>query len=187
MTYKTIMTACIAMALAACASSIDTKYSYQMCCGMAGYVPTLYSKTVRLSYPGPVLPLEDVGIVSYNSDLIVQVKDSDGNIVKNYQTYGKKGLSAAGVHQQHFLPGVYTFIFGYYRNDSTSAGKMYSYSVSRSTSNIEKTVTIKKGDIIHFTYVTRDHHWAIVEKDDSAERNKIKADYEEAIKLPINE
>jgi hypothetical protein len=183
MRYKVIFGMCLALILAGCTTISDTKYSYQVCCGLVGYIPGLASKTVQLRYPGAVRPLEDVGVVSYNADLVVKVKDSDGNDVKIFSVYGKKGIDANGLNQQHFLPGTYTFVFGFYRV-SYAENAQYS-SIAKSIYDITKVVTIEKGDIIHFTYTVKGRQWSLIQKDDSAEKDKVKADYEEAIKIPL--
>jgi hypothetical protein len=177
---------------------LDTNYDYQGCFGFGGAC----SKLVRLRYSGAPLPLENGGVISYNKNLFIEkVIDSNGNIIKVYRVYGKKGKYnvSIGRNQEHFLPGTYTFTFTRaICNFGTGSSCKMGLAPDR-----EKTVDIKKGDIIHFTYVADDpgplnlgyqlgytindgSHWSVVEKDDSAERDQVRSDYEEAIKSPID-
>ena len=170
--YKAISSVCLGLALAGCAS-------------VSG---VLYSKKVYIYYPGTVLPLEDVAVISYVSGLTVTVADSNGNNIKPIQIYGKSGLYGSGPNQYHFLPGVYNFSFGLFLINCTGysvRGQCSQWLTSRSTSDINKVITLKKGDVLSFGYSGSGSHWSPEIRDNSSELDKIKANYEEAIKHPL--
>jgi hypothetical protein len=153
--FKIIFSLCWVLIVAACATS----------------------KTIQLYYPGPALPLADVGVVSYDPALKVKIQDPAGHDVRPLQTYGASGAHSTFA-QHHFLPGIYTFKFEFYKNNCLTInvkGDCLSWSKTKSAFNTARIIRINKGDIIHFSIVRDGHGWSVDQLDDSAHRNDIES------------
>ena len=135
----------------------------------------LYSKTVNLYYPGEVQPFESVAVVTLDSSLIVRsIKDSKGNVVPSVLEKIKRGFYSTGRRQSHLLPGIYTFTLGYYYTDGNSS--------SRSIEDIDKTISLEKGQVRHLNLFSGGRRWSLSDTDGAAALSTIKEDFDLLIK-----
>jgi hypothetical protein len=154
-------------------------------CGVLIVAACATSKTIQLYYSGPALPLEEVGVVSYDPAFKIKIQDPAGHDVKPLQIYGARGAHSA-FDQYHFLPGIYTFKFQFDKNSCltfNAKGDCLSWSKTKSAFDTARIIRINKGDIIRFSLVRDGHGWSVEQRDDSAHRNDVESFYASLINL----
>jgi hypothetical protein len=133
----------------------------------------MYSKYAYIGYEGELRPIEDVGIIT--TDGLVKVKSVDGYSVDSLNVFKTSGLYSGGRVQLHLLSGVHTLILGYH--DDRGGG-----SISWSTSNITKKITIAKGQVIHLVGGSTGNNWTATERDGSSAIGVITSDFKDLTK-----
>lgn len=143
-------------------------------CGSLDYTdapPTLgvmYSKYAYTGYSGDLKPMADVGVVT--TDGLIQVQTVDGKPLSAYRSFKTRGLYSGGRFQLHLLPGSHRLSLSFH--DDRGSG-----TVSWSLSNIDKTIEVKAGEIIHLSLVTGGNTWNVRISDGSAARQVIASDF----------
>jgi len=135
--------------------------------------PTLgmmYSKYAYLGYEGEPKPIEDVGIVT--TDGLIKISSVDGYPVSGYKVLKTSGMYSGGRYQLHLLPGVHTLTMGF--SDNRGGG-----SRSWSTSDITKTISLRKGQVIHLSLSGDGRSWTAKESDGSSALAVITSDFKE--------
>jgi len=133
----------------------------------------MYSKYAYIGYDGELKPIEEVGVVT--TDGLVKIREVDGYSIDAMQEYKTSGLYSGGRVQLHLLSGVHTLILGYH--DDRGGG-----SVSWSTSNITKTITIAKGQVIHLRGGINGRTWSVAEVDGGSAISTIASDFKDLTK-----
>lgn len=130
----------------------------------------LYSKYAYIGYDGPVQPIEEVGIVT--TDGLLQVKMIDGRSASSYRAFKTSGFYYGGRYQLHLLPGSHTLTLGFH--DDRGGG-----SKSWSTSDVTKTITIARGQVIHLFLSESLRTWTAKSSDGSSALATIISDFRE--------
>lgn len=133
----------------------------------------MYSKYAYIGYEGELKPIEEVGIVT--TDGLVKIRGVDGVSVDSLKEYKTSGLYSGGRVQLHLLSGTHTLILGYH--DDRGGG-----SISWSTSNVTKTITIAKGQVIHLMAASTGNKWTAIEHDGSSAIGAISSDFKDLTK-----
>lgn len=145
-------------------------------CGSLNYTdapPTLgvlYSKYAVLGYAEPQQKIEDVGIVT--TDGLIQIQSVDGRPISTLKRYKVSGLYSGGRFQLHLLPGEHTLTMSF-RDDRGNG------TISWSTADLTKVITINKGQVIHL-WLSRDGRtWDAKQADGAGALDVIVSDFNE--------
>ena len=130
----------------------------------------MYSKYAVIGYIGDLRPIEDVGIVT--TDGLVKVKSVDDQPVSLYRGFTSAGLYSGGRYQLHLLPGMHTVVLGFHDNRGNG-------SASWSTSDVTKTFSMKKGQVVHFSLSQDGRTWNAKESDGGDALEAIASDFAE--------
>lgn len=130
----------------------------------------LYSKYAYIGYDGPILPIEDVGIVS--TDGLINIQSLDGKPMAYYKAFKVSGFYYGGRYQLHLPPGVHVLTLGFHKDLGTGT-------ISWSTSSITKTLEISKGQVIHLSLSEGGRTWSAKEFDGIDALPVIKSDFRE--------
>lgn len=130
----------------------------------------MYSKYAYIGYSGELRPIEDVGIVT--TDGLIKIRSVDGQPTSSYKEFKTSGLYSGGRFQLHLLPGTHVLKMGFH--DDRGGG-----SKSWSTSDITKTVSINKGQIIHLSLSESGKTWTAKESDGSSAFATIASDFKD--------
>lgn len=133
----------------------------------------MYSKYAYIGYDGELKPIEEVGIVT--TDGLVKIRGVDGVSVDSLNKYKTSGLYSGGRVQLHLLSGTHTLILGYH--DDRGGGN-----ISWSTSNVTKTITIAKGQVIHLMAGNSGNKWTAIERDGRSAIGAISSDFKDLTK-----
>ncbi|MDQ5903015.1 MAG: hypothetical protein QG672_602 [Pseudomonadota bacterium] len=128
----------------------------------------MYSKYAYIGYSGELRPIEDVGIVT--TDGLIKIRSVDDQPTSSYKKFKTSGLYSGGRFQLHLLPGTHVLKMGFH--DDRGGG-----SKSWSTSDITKTVSINKGQIIHLSLSEIGKTWTVKESDGSGALTTIASDF----------
>jgi hypothetical protein len=128
----------------------------------------VYSKYAYIGYSGELQPIEDVGIVT--TDGLIKIRSVDGKPTSSYREFKTSGLYSGGRYQLHLLPGTHVLKMGFH--DDRGGG-----SKSWSTSDITKTVSISKGQVIHLSLSENGKTWTATESDGSSALATIASDF----------
>jgi len=166
MTTRSIAALLLAQALlAACASNNYTDAPPTM--------GAMYSRYAHMGYAGDLQPIEDVGIVT--TDGLVKVHSVDGQPSSSHKVLKTSGFYAGGRYQLHLLPGTHVLGLGF---SDDRGGPSRSWS----TSSVTKTVSIKKGQVIHLSLSQDGKTWTARESDGSSALAAITSDFRELVK-----
>ena len=132
----------------------------------------MYSKYVYIGYSGELKPIEDVGVVT--TDGLIKIRSVDGQSTSGYKVFKTSGFYSGGRYQLHLLPGTHVLMMGF--SDDRGGG-----SKSWSTSDITKTVSIHKGQVIHLSLFENGKTWTTKESDGSSALATITSDFKELI------
>ncbi|QGJ19863.1 MULTISPECIES: hypothetical protein [unclassified Polaromonas] len=130
----------------------------------------MYSKYAYLGYEGKPRPIEDVGIVT--TDGLIKIRSVDGLPASSYTELKTSGFYSGGRYQLHLLPGVHTLTMGF--SDDRGGG-----SRSWSTSDITKTISLSKGQVIHLSLYGDGRSWTAKESDGGSALAVITSDFKE--------
>lgn len=143
-------------------------------CGSLDYTdapPTLgvlYSKYAYTAYQGDIRPMSEVGIVT--TDGLVQIETIDGKPLSAFRSFKTRGLYPGGRFQLHLLPGSHRLSLSFH--DDRGNG-----TVSWSISNLDKTIDVKPGEILHLSLLSSRSTWNVRMTDGSAARQVIASDF----------
>lgn len=132
----------------------------------------MYSRYAYIGYEGAILPIEDVGLIT--TDGLIKIRSVDGKPMADYRQFRTSGLYSGGRYQLHLLPGVHVLTMGFH--DDRGGG-----TISWSTSDVTKTVTIGKGQVIHLALSRDGKSWSAKEFDGASALPAIKGDFGELI------
>jgi hypothetical protein len=132
----------------------------------------MYSKYAYIGYDGDLLGIEDVGVVT--TDGLIKVKSVDGKSISALRSYKTSGIYSGGRFQLHLLPGVHTLVLTF--SDNRGGG-----TISWSTSDVTKSISINKGQIIHFWLSQTGRTWDAKQSDGASAFGTIASDYRELI------
>lgn len=134
----------------------------------------MYSKYAYIGYAGELKPIEDVGIVT--TDGLIKISMVDGQPISSYQVFKTSGMYSGGRYQLHLLPGTHVLSMGF-RDDRGNG------SISWSTSDLKKTISIAKGQVIHLSVAGSGRSsWTAKESDGSSVLSLIASDFKELTK-----
>lgn len=119
-----------------------------------------------------LLPIEDVGLIT--TDGLIKIRSVDGKPMADYRRFKTSGLYSGGRYQLHLLPGVHVLTMGFH--DDRGGG-----TISWSTSDVTKTVTIGKGQVIHLALSRDGKSWSAKEFDGASALPAIKGDFGDLI------
>lgn len=137
--------------------------------------PTLgvmYSKYAYIGYAGETKPIEEVGVVT--TDGLIKIRSIDGQPASSFQVFKKSGMYSGGRYQLHLLPGTHVLSMGFH--DDRGNG-----SISWSTSDLTRTISIAKGQVIHLSVGGGNGRgtWTAKESDGSSVLPLITSDFKE--------
>jgi hypothetical protein len=130
----------------------------------------LYSKYAYIGYTGEPKPIEDVGIVT--TDGLIKISLVNGQPISSYKVFKTSGMYSGGRYQLHLLPGTHVLSMGFH--DDRGNG-----SRSWSTSDVTKTISIIKGQVIHLFVTGNGRTWTAKESDGSSVLPLITSDFKE--------
>lgn len=132
----------------------------------------LYSKYAYMGYAGEPKPIEDVGIVT--TDGLIKISMVDGQPISSYKVFKTSGMYSGGRYQLHLLPGTHVLSMGFH--DDRGNG-----SRSWSTSDLTRTISIAKGQVIHLSLAggSGRNTWTAKESDGSSVLPLITSDFKE--------
>lgn len=130
----------------------------------------LYSQYAYIGYTGSILKIEDIGVVT--TDGLIKIKSVDGLPMNSFREFKKSGIYNGGRYQLHLTPGTHIITMGFHKD-------LGSGTISWSTTDVTKTITIAKGQIIHLSLSEDSRTWSAKEFDDSSAFPTIKNDFAE--------
>lgn len=130
----------------------------------------LYSKYAVIGYSGDLRPIRDVGVVS--TDGLIKVRSVDGQALSQYRRFTSGGFYSGGRFQLHLLPGSHTVVLAFH--DDRGNG-----SISWSATDITKTITVEKGQVLHLFVSQEGRTWSAKEADGSGAIESITSDFAE--------
>lgn len=132
----------------------------------------LYSKYAYIGYDGKLLDLADVGVIT--TDGLIKLTMVDGKPISALRSYKTSGLYSGGRVQLHLLPGIHSLSLAFH--DDRGGG-----TISWSTSDVPKTISIAKGQVIHFSVSQSGRTWQANETDGSSALATITSDFKALI------
>jgi hypothetical protein len=130
----------------------------------------MYSKYAYIGYASELKPIEDVGIVT--TDGLIKIRSVDGQSTSSYKVLKTSGLYSGGRYQLHLPPGTHVLTMGF--QDDRGGG-----SKSWSTSDITKTISVDKGQVIHLSLSGNGKTWTAKESDGSSALATITSDFKD--------
>jgi hypothetical protein len=133
----------------------------------------MYSKYAYIGYVGELKPIEDVGIVT--TDGLIKIRSVDGQSTSGYKVLKTSGMYSGGRYQLHLLPGTHVLTMGF-SDDRGGPSKSWS------TSDITRTISIEKGQVIHLSLSQSGKAWTAKESDGSSALATITSDFKDLAK-----
>lgn len=133
----------------------------------------MYSKYAYIGYAGELKPIEEVGVVT--TDGLVKIRSVDGQSTSDYKVLKTSGMYSGGRYQLHLLPGTHVLTMGF-SDDRGGPSKSWS------TSDITRTISIAKGQVIHLSLSQNGKTWTAKESDGSSALTTIASDFRDLAK-----
>lgn len=133
----------------------------------------MYSKYACIGYAGELKPIEEVGVVT--TDGLIKIRSIDGQPTSGYKVLKTSGLYSGGRYQLHLLPGTHVLTIGF-SDDRGGPSKSWS------TSDITKTISIAKGQVVHLSLSQNGKSWTAKESDGSSAIATIHSDFKDLAK-----
>jgi hypothetical protein len=138
--------------------------------------PTLggmYSRYAYIGYSGEVKPMEEVGVVT--TDGLIKIHAVNGQSTAGYKVLKTSGMYSGGRYQLHLLPGTHALTMGF-SDDRGGPSKSWS------TSDLTKSISIKKGQVIHLSLSRDGKSWTAKESDGISALPTIASDFKDLAK-----
>lgn len=150
------------LSLAGCAT-----YSYTDAPPTLG---VMYSKYVQIGYEGNLKQIDDVGIIT--TDGVVKVQSINGKPMTNFRLFKTRGVYSGGRYQLHLFPGDYEIGMSFHF-DKGAGYRAWS------TSNLSRTVTVTKGQVLHLSWIDQGIVWDVRVSDGISALSAVKGDFNE--------
>lgn len=130
----------------------------------------LYSKYVQIGYEGALKPVDDVGIIT--TDGILHINVVNGKRMSEFRLFEAKGIYSGGRYQLHLPSGTYAIEMSFHFDDGSGRRAW-------STSNILRVFTVAKGQVLHLSWVDKGRAWDVKESDGASALPRIREDFDE--------
>jgi hypothetical protein len=152
-------------------SGCATNYNYMDAPPSLGGV---YTKYAVIGYDGEIKDFSEVGVIT--TDGVIKINLIDRKPIAQFRVFKTSSLYPGGRYQLHLLPGTYKLSLSLRYDD----GRTWMWS----TSDLARTITVEKGQVLHLAASTPTRRtWTVKYHDGSGALPTIMKDFDELKQL----